>query len=341
MANLPSHSWWPGCGDVRDIGDFEGCAEPCFSAGLIQRMQEFNTKYPGKLVTYESRANPFLKTVKLTGWWLPAPEKERKGNTTVEMPSRVVVQHSIGENSNTFRTQLTAYMLRSLGFSVLLNNLRDHCYSEDSSTHLIGWGHSYPFDVLGAWDYARTDPDGQLGGNLHAGKVGIMGFSLGAYVTAIAFGLEKEVPAAWLDSSPFRPKSTFMERESMGLGPLAGPILNQAWSNLQSRAEDRGVYFNQHLPEEVLPTGPDTARHVGWVHNKEDGFVSYEDGEGLLRLLESLPQKYQLTKFATDGDCNGEAHAIDNLRLFNEYAARLCSFWTEALGVASSGCSSG
>jgi len=338
MANLPSHSRWPGCGDVRDLSDFEACAEPCYSKHFIRSIEEFSAKYPGQLVTYESRRNPFLKTVKLTGWWLPAPGT-KKGNSSKEEPAtRVVVQHTIGENSNTFRTQLTAYMLRSLGFSVLLNNLRDHCYSEDSSNHLIGWGHSYPFDVLGAWDYARSDPDGQLGGPLPAGQVGIMGFSSGAYITAIALGLESKVPAAWLDSAPLRPKSTFMDRELFGLGPLAGPVLNQAWSNLEGRAEDRGVLFNQHLPEEVLPQGPDTRRHVGWVHNKQDAMVSFSEGEKLVKLLESLPQKYEVMKFETEGDCNGETHAVDNLRLFNEYAARLCSFWTQAFDLASSGC---
>ena len=26
-----------------------------------------------------------------------------------------------------------------------------------------GWGYDYPFDILGAWDYAVHDPDGALG----------------------------------------------------------------------------------------------------------------------------------------------------------------------------------
>merc|ERR1740116_558569 len=69
MANLPTHSWWPGCGAVRSLADFDGCSQPCFSATLISRMEEFNAKHPGKLVTYQSRQNEFLKTVKLTGWW--------------------------------------------------------------------------------------------------------------------------------------------------------------------------------------------------------------------------------------------------------------------------------
>lgn len=336
MANLPTHSWWPGCGAVRSLADFDGCERPCFEAVTIRRMQEFNAKYPGKLVTYSSRGNEFLKTVKLTGWWLPAPNIS--GSAKGEMPTRIVVQHSVGDNSNSFRMQLTAYMLRSLGFSVLLNNLRDHCYSEDSDAHLMGWGHSYPFDVLGAWDYARNDPDGELGGALPAGKVGMMGYSVGAYVTAIAFGLEKEVPAAWIDSSPFRPENVFLGRESFGVGPLTGTLLSQAWSMLKGRAEGRGVHIDQHLPEEVLPQGPDTQRHIGWVHNKQDSTVHFSDAEHLVELVEGLPRKYTVTKFVTEGSCHGEAHAVDNLRLFNEYAARLCSFWTDALGVSSSGC---
>lgn len=336
MATLPTRSWWPGCKAVHRIEDFDGCAAPCFSATLIQRMEEFNRKYPGKLVTYDSRSDVHLKTVKLRGWWLPAPNIS--GTPKGGLPTRVVVQHNVGENSNAFRTQLTAYMLRSLGFSVLLNNLRDHCYSEDSRAKVKGWGHSYPFDVLGAWDYASSDPDGLLGGSISVDKVGVMGFSVGAYATAVAFGMEPRVPAAWLDSSPYRPKDIYDNHAYVSLGPLGKPLLDQAWSNLKDRANANGVPIDQHLPEKELPRGPDTGRHVGWVHNKEDRDVPFADGEALARLLESMPTKYDVTRFETEGECNGESHAVDSLRLFNEYAARLCTFWTEAFGLAGSGC---
>ncbi len=47
------------------------------------------------------------------------------------------------ENSNGFRQQFVAFILRSLGYDVLLNNFRDRCYSEPrSSANLwlfFGW----------------------------------------------------------------------------------------------------------------------------------------------------------------------------------------------------------
>lgn len=341
MESLPAQSWWPGCEEVTQLSDFDHCAKPCFTPDLMRKMSEFNGKHPGKLVSYPSRPNEFLTPVTLTGWWLPAPQASRdKGEGP---PPRVVLQHSFESNSNSFRQQIAAYMLRSLGFSVLLNNLRDHCYSEGSQNHVNGWAHSYPFDVLGAWDYAHKDPDGVLGGKLDTKQVGIMGFSLGAYVAEIAFGFEREVRAIWVDSPAFSPQDRFFSHgshtlRSMGLGLLARPLLGFAWSRFQKHASEMGVYINQHPPEEVLAQGPDTLRPFAWVHNRWDEEIDYSNAEKLSALLEAYPAKYSITKFVTEGECNGEAHATDLLRLFEEYAARLCTFWTVALGAASSGC---
>merc|ERR1739848_773185 len=74
-----------------------------------------------------------------------------------------------------------------MGFSVLLNNIRGVGYSENTTAGITTWGYAYHFDLLGAWDYLKQDPDSILGGQLPASKVGIMGFSMGAFITLNAF----------------------------------------------------------------------------------------------------------------------------------------------------------
>merc|ERR1712157_321169 len=103
----------------------------------------------------------------------------------------------------------TAHFLRSMGYSVLINNLRDHGYSNPSQKHLQEWGDAYTYDLLGAWDYLASDPDGTLGGPLPSRKVGLMGQSKGGFLTLNAFGLESQVPAAWVDSPAYTPRAVF------------------------------------------------------------------------------------------------------------------------------------
>jgi predicted alpha/beta-fold hydrolase len=138
MANITESTWWPGCGMISKMAEFAAKGEGlgkcpkngCVEKATMEDMDAFNTKHGGKLVSYNSRAGKDkhgkdIEVVKLTGWWLPAP------NAKADTP-RIVLQHGFTDNSNKFRTMFVAYLLRKLGYSVLVNNLRDHCYSEDS-----------------------------------------------------------------------------------------------------------------------------------------------------------------------------------------------------------------
>jgi len=278
----------------------------------------------------------------LTGWWLPAPT----GGATAP---RIVLQHGFQENSNHYRQMYAAYMLRSLGFSVLMNNFRDHGYSASSSQQIAMWGDdSYTCDLLGAWDYAKNDPDGVLGGSLPASQVGLMGFSLGAFTTANAFGKEGEIPAAWIDGSFFRPDSVFQfgaqqALDGMGIGFLGGLFLDGVWSDLKDQAADQGVLWNQNLPEKNLPLGPDTQRPTYLVANTDDTTIPNagpdSDFAQLLATFEALPSKYDVEgTFVTSGMCQGIDHVIDHLRAFDEYSSRACNFWRPVFGLSANTC---
>eukprot|EP00444_Apocalathium_aciculiferum_P020237 CAMPEP_0183449906 /NCGR_PEP_ID=MMETSP0370-20130417/111140_1 /TAXON_ID=268820 /ORGANISM="Peridinium aciculiferum, Strain PAER-2" /LENGTH=583 /DNA_ID=CAMNT_0025641027 /DNA_START=1 /DNA_END=1752 /DNA_ORIENTATION=+ len=255
------------------------------------------------------------------------------GKSAKELRPRIVIQHGFRTDSNDFRVMLVAYMLRDLGFDVLVNNLRDHGYSESSKNHIYEWGHAYPFDVLGAWDYARTDPDKIMGGPVPKEKVGLLGFSMGAFIVLDAFGLDGDVPAVWVDSPPFTPKVVFAhgaEKElvKMGLPASILPlVLDPVWARTEAAAMTKDVDLNKHLPSKELPKGPDTERPIYVTSNKDDDTVPYSEQETLMTLLASYPKKYATTTWFTEGTCAGDAHCVGHLKEFDVYKARLCKFW--------------
>jgi len=258
---------------------------------------------------------------------LPAP------GATKDTP-RIVVQHGFTSNSNKFRTMFVAYLLRKLGYSVLVNNLRDHCYSEDSSQRVVGWGHAYPYDLLGAWDYTKdhaADP-------IDASKVGILGFSMGGFTTNNAFGLEPKIPAVWIDGAPISPRAGFEVGFKGALGPadfLHGHIINEVWEAVEEAAMKKGVDLEEHLPEKEFPNGPDTKRKVFVTANKQDGTVHYSSSQALVALLKKYPKKYDLVEFwSLDGDCNGETHCIDFLAHTETYSKKLGTFWAGVFSAA-------
>jgi len=345
MRNLTDNTWWPGCGPDGEYlpvshGNFSECKGGCIKTQTMQELHTFDEQFGGRLVSYSSRecqgSDTCATTVMLTGWFLPAP------NHTASTP-RVVLQHGFTSNSNMYRTQFMAYLLRKIGFSVLVNNFRDHCYSADSQERVNTWGHAAPYDTLGAWDYAVNDPDNVFGGQINDRFVGVMGFSKGAFTAASLFGLEGRVPAVWVDSPPFTPKSGFAmgfqsQLAGMGVGFLAPIFVDPVYANIVAAGRAKGVDITENTPADTLPNGPDTSRPIFWVGNRDDVTVSYSDGIQLLGLLRTYPLKYQVTDWHLEGNCNGETHCEDHIRIPDEYEARMCNFWTGVFGLEESSC---
>lgn len=339
MDNITYNVWWPGCSHEYPS---QTCTQPCYDVGILEDMDAFNKNNPGKLVTFQSRpgaghdGNP-IDVVELSGWWLPAPNEPAA--------PRIVLQHGFTQNSNKGFQQLAAYMLRSLGFSVLLPNFRDHCFSGNTSEHVYQWSNAYPFDLLGAWDYAVADPGGLLGGRRDAGQVGLQGFSMGAFVTAIAFGLEGRAPAAWVDSGPWTTRVAFEQNfrttaDGMGLGFLAGLLLPRVWESVKSVALERGVDYDWQLPRQTLPSGPDTRRPIYTHANEDDATVPFSEHVRLVDFLAGYPEKYTVGYWVTAGICHESAHHREIFSRHEEYKDRLCSFWAGVFDLEPSFCNS-
>jgi pimeloyl-ACP methyl ester carboxylesterase len=356
MSNITHNIWWPTCGELKSLDDVAKCKDTCFSPDLIKEMHAFNKKHGGKLVTYKSRSGKDsegkdLEVVNLRGWWLPAPDAK-------EDTPRIVVQHGFKGNSNKVRPQVAAYRLRKLGYSVLVNNLRDHCYSDPSKEGLIGWGHAYPLDTLGAWDFLKDEAAEPI----DASKVGILGFSMGGFATANAFGMEDKVPAIWLDGAPFTPKDGFEAAFARGVGDMAGGKVKEAagetlgsaasnlgewagghlsdatWKHVEKEAASKGADLNSHVPEEQLLKGPDAARPVFVTANKHDDTVPISSTQKYVDLFKKNSDKYDLKSFWTQDKVCGDqgGHCLGHLMYNEEYEHKLCKFWSSAFGTNAS-----
>jgi uncharacterized protein len=134
-------------------------------------------------VTVSSR-DPNLPAGALHAWWIPA--------STAGSPA-VVVVHGWNSCRHDPVALLPAGMLARNGFSVLMIDMRDHgdSYVEDGRS---AWGTEEYLDVLGGWDWLRSAQ------GIPAGRIGIVGESLGAASSMIAMAEEPSVAAVWEDS---------------------------------------------------------------------------------------------------------------------------------------------
>jgi dipeptidyl aminopeptidase/acylaminoacyl peptidase len=127
--------------------------------------------------------------IEVAGWWIPADSSE----SGAPAPT-VIVVHGFTACRHDHAVLLPAGMLHKAGFSVLLIDLRDHGDSTREDGRFAGGTDEYR-DVLGAWDWVRTEQ------GVAPASIGLVGVSLGAATVLLATGQEPEVAAVWEDSS--------------------------------------------------------------------------------------------------------------------------------------------
>lgn len=137
---------------------------------------------PAVDVRFPARAEP---EISIAASWQPAP-------TGLDAPT-VILTHGLGGCRHGANDLLAAGMLHRHGIAVLMIDLRDHGDSTKEDGRFAGGTEEYR-DVLGAWDWLRAQ-------GVPEGRIGLLGFSLGAATTMIAMGQEPRVAAIWADSS--------------------------------------------------------------------------------------------------------------------------------------------
>jgi len=320
----------------------------CASAKLVEDLAHYNAQAGWKYVELPPRRGKHGQdhVKKIAAWWLPASDPKAP---------RIVLQHGNNVNANTQSVTVVAYLLRSMGFACLVPNLRDHGLSDASSHNSIGWGYDYHLDVLGAWDYAVHDPDKKLGGAMSKDRVGLMGFSLGAFVSSIAFGLEPEVPGVWLDSPVFEPREILDSYlDTSRLGFLSDP----AWYFARKAA---GVDLTLQTPAKALsslaslpPPPPPPAkalsslphaklkRPVAILHNMLDTMVPTSQSEELEAFLKTMPDRYEVKEYyRPTSSCSSSSHCTLMLSNPDVYRQKMCDFWTNVFGLPGDFCGIG
>ena len=129
--------------------------------------------------------------IEIAGWWLPAEADGGAGGATAPT---VIVVHGFTACRHDHAVLLPAGMLHRNGYSVLVMDLRDHGDSTREDGRFAGGTDEYR-DVLGAWDWVRTEQ------GVPASSIGLVGISLGAATVLLATGAQPDVAAVWEDSS--------------------------------------------------------------------------------------------------------------------------------------------
>ena len=132
-------------------------------------------------VSFPARNDP---QVTIAAWWEPV--------ATLDAPT-VILIHGLNGCRRNGPNLLAAGMLHRHGIAVLLIDMRNHGDSTVEDGRFSGGNDEY-LDALGAFDWLRTQ-------GIPAGRIGLLGFSLGAATAMIAIGEEPAVAAIWADSS--------------------------------------------------------------------------------------------------------------------------------------------
>lgn len=149
--------------------------------------------YDGHNVDAEKYLMPDFKTVEfparadgntISAWFVSA---------NVPSDKAVIVVHGGDMCRQSPSVLLPAGMLANNGFNVLIIDLRNHGASQIVNGRFAAGATEYK-DVLGAFDWLR-------GQGYAAGRIGVLGVSLGGATSINAFGEEPQIAALWEDSA--------------------------------------------------------------------------------------------------------------------------------------------
>lgn len=315
-------------------------APECTSKQLLEAFKEFSAAQPFSLVTFRSRpGKEGQETLNLKAWWLPAPGDD--GSTP-----RIIVQHGNNVDFNDNTVMLTAYLLRSIGFSVLLPNHRHH------GIHRVGqrirWGYDLFLDVLGAWDFAVEDPEGLLGGPLDKRKVGVMGISMGGLAAFTAFGYEPDIPAAWIDAGVYdlQDELSFQISAALPLGPADPALALAKWLGWRFASFFAGADIGLYDPRAMVAKGASSnlrPRAVQVVQGLNDSMVPPRQSHALVEALRAHGGAYNVSTLFKMYSCGGEqfpfpTHVQMHTWRPNLYRSELCRFWSSAFELSAKRC---
>jgi hypothetical protein len=217
----------------------------------------------------------------------------------------------------------------------LIPSNRDHGLSGSSShPKTATWSYDYHLDLLGAWDYAVNDPDGLLGGSLPADKVGIAGFSKGGLVALIAFGIEKRIAGAWIDSAPFGGVRKIFQEYIARYTPLL-PVNNLYAFVVSGLLVSLGNWYSGLKQDSIDASallkecGPGQRRPVLVAQGQNDTMVPVTIGRKEITFFGGIPRCYELHVYTPNANCNGDTHHVEMWQHPDDTEAIMRGFWKQ------------
>ena len=194
--------------------------------------------------------------VKLSGWYLPGDDSS----------PHLIFVHGIGSVRSGDKAVGLAARIVGLGYNVLMFDLRGH---GSSGGDKVSGGFYERADVLGAFDYL-------LRRGVDTGRVGLMGFSMGAATSIMAAAQEPGIIAVAADST-YANASELIAREAARKTPIPGwltPVFMPA-----AKLMANGIYgidIGSLVPEESVAI---LGYPVLVIHGTGDKRIPLEQGQ--------------------------------------------------------------
>jgi len=270
-------------------------------------------------LTLTSRADPSVPTVNLTAFYFESPLKTKNAPT-------IIVQHGNNVNNRDHTVITAGYYLNSMGFNVILANLRNH--GDSGHVGHLTWAQQDSYDVLGVWDYVVSDPEGLLGGKKQPSQVAVMGFSMGGLVSTVAFLVEPRIAALLTDGAVFDAKRELEYLINKQMPGLAMLLLPSAWfwaSYLSG--EDLSKLSPKHLHKEG------DKRPLANIHATDDVLVPIEQTLLQKKALAAVNKHYLMEWYEKTVPDSEQAkctpHCEMHLAHPDKYKHFLCNFFSK------------
>ncbi len=291
----------------QQLADIRGGCER-YAANRPDRFADPNGDLPGfdfsqyHMPSYqEVRFASRDTAIEISGWYVEADPGA----------PAVIVVHGLGSCKRSYTVLIPAGMLWHAGFNVLLIDVRDAGDStfEDGRSAI---GNEEYRDVLGAWDWLILEK------RIPAERIGLLGYSLGAATTLIAFDQEPGVAAVFVDS-PFDNLPQIIREE---LERNNYPVLLTPGGLLAARLLS-GDDLLAHDPAGAITAAGDRPIYI--VHGSADGRI------GVHHSLQLQQRAVAIGAPATFWIVDGVDHVGAITTYPDEYETRLVSFFRQAL----------
>ena len=202
--------------------------------------------------------------LEIAAWYIPSEQNEK---------AIILVHGRDNSRTNGFCDQFVSFanVLHQAGFSVMMIDLRGHGESEDSRYH---FGIKERQDILGAVDWLESQ-------GYQPGKIGVLGYSLGAGSVIGAAAEEGDIGAIWIDSAYADINSVITRNFKMESG-LPSVFLYSV------KAMVRLLYgFDITESRPIAEIGKIAPRPIFVAHCEKDNMIPFSHMEQLLSVAQN------------------------------------------------------